>query len=517
MISDIDREFLESSGFALAPTPRQRMFIQRLYLYHALGRPSDKLVLSYSASDNKGDPLRPSYLVSRISELFPKLTAVRAGRTDDELPGMGELALMLSEYASGVMSEDKKRVFYTDYALMKQKDKKTVKELTDAAFYRYIPKVLSKEAIQNVYGEMISGSVSRMESFAACAYAHFLSYGLRLKERESSELLSPDMGSIYHEVLERFGKELDDRKMQWADISVKDVDGILPEILEDVAAEYDTQKLYQDARSAYIYKRMGRILRRSIMTVAYQLAKGAFKPVAYERGFERMIKTENGEKALLRGKIDRLDEYRSEDKRYIKVTDYKSSARSLKYDKVLSGEQLQLPLYLYEAVKNAGEDAVPAALFYYILKEPLIEASSLKDGDPDAKIRKELKPKGLISSDMNVINALDGDFSGWSDVMPVYLTKDGKLSGNTRCALSPEDMKALTEYSYFKLKDLTREMLKGRIDISPSDEESCRYCDHKDECMFDMGLSGCAYKGVKHKEEEALELIKEAVKDKDLS
>ncbi len=516
MISDIDREFLESSGFVLAPTPRQRMFIQRLYLYHALGRPSDKLVLSYSAADNKGDPLRPSYLVSRIKEIFPKLTAVRAGRADDELPAMGELALMLSEYASGAMSEEKKRVFFTDYALMKERDGKRVRELTEAAFFRYIPKVLSKASVRNLYGDMISGSVSRMESFAACAYTHFLSYGLRLKERESNELLSPDMGNIYHEVLERFGKALDDRKMQWADISIKDVDEILPKILEDVAAEYDTQKLYQDAQSAYIYKRMGRILRRSIMTVAYQLSKGSFKPVAYERRFERMIKTGNGETAVLKGKIDRLDEYRAEDKIYIKVTDYKSSARSLKYDKVLSGEQLQLPLYLYEAVKNAGEGAVPAALFYYILKEPLIEADSIKDGDPDDKIRKELKPKGLISSDMNVINALDGDFSGWSDVMPVYLTKEGKLSGSSRCALPPEDMKALTDYSYYKLKDLTKEMLKGRIDISPSDEESCRYCDHKDECMFDTGLQGCTYKGRKHSEEEALELIKEAVKDKDL-
>ena len=512
MISDIDREFLGESGFVLAPTPRQRMFIQRLYLYHALGRPSHKLILSYSSADRKGDSQRVSYLMGRIRELFPTLKIQRAGRQEDELPAVGEMALMLSEYASGIMSEDKKPGFYTEYAILKERDSEVMAKLTETAFYRYIPKVLAKGAVSDLYGAVISGSVSRMESFAACAYAHFLSYGLKLKDRESNELESPDMGSIYHDVLERFGKLLDEKGMEWGAVKSDFIDENLPGIMSAVAAEYGTEKLYQDCVSAYVYKRMGRILKRSIRTVAYQLSKGSFKPVKYEYRFERNTQPEPGVDMRLSGKIDRLDEYRQGDKCYIKITDYKSGKRRLMPEKVWSGEQLQLPVYLYEAVRKTGEGAVPAALFYYTLTDPWVKCKDNKYSDPELKLPGLLKPQGLISSDMNVIHALDGGFSGWSEVIPVFLTKDNEISyKQTNSVLSPEDMKALMEYAELKLLGLGREMLKGRIEVKPVNADSCKYCSHRDECMFDINLPGCAYSGEEISRDEAMERIRKAV------
>ena len=512
MISDIDREFLAESGFALAPTPRQKMFIQRLYLYHTLGRPSQMLVLSYSASDRKGDPIRPSYLISEIKELFPDLKIVRAGRKRDEMPSGTEMAMMLSDYAAGTMQDSDKTSFYTDYSIMREKEAEKCDRLTRAAFYRYIPESLNKAVISDLYGETIRGSVSRMESFAACAYAHFLSYGLKLKEREESELGSLDMGSIYHDVLERFGKALEDDKKTWAEVSAEDIDARLPGIMESVAAEYGTEKFYQDAPSAYMLKRMLRILRRSILTVGRQLAKGKFKPVKYEYGFERDIKPGDGIHMHLTGKIDRIDEYVSEGKKYIKITDYKSGSRVLKPEGVYSGEQLQLPVYLYEALRAAGEGAEPAALFYYILSDPMIKLDAKGKEELDKKIIRALKPRGLISSDMKVIRALDENVSGWSDVIPVQVSSKGELTANSKAAMSPDDIRALTEYSELKLISLGQEMLKGVYDMKPLDTDRCKYCDHKDECMFDQTLPGCVSGAAVTDSEEAMELIRTAVK-----
>ncbi len=509
MISDIDREFLEGSGFVLAPTPRQKMFIQRLYLYHALGRASQQLVLSYSVSDNKGDPIRPSYLVARICELFEDLKKERAGRSDDELPGSGEFAVMLADYASGTMPEEKKREFYTDYAILKERNADTVRRLTDAAFYRYIPATLEKTAAKGLYGDMISGSVSRMESFAACAYAHFLNYGLKLRKRESNEIEALDMGEIYHSVLDRFGKELENRGLEWGGIKADAVDEILPVLLEETAAEFGLEKLYQNAGSAYMFRRMSRILRRSIMTVAYQLGKGAFKPAVYEHKFRKKTVLDDGTGMILSGKIDRLDKYTDDGKTYIKITDYKSGNRTLKPEKICSGEQLQLPVYLYEAVQESGEDAVPAALFYYILKDPVISLEDKDAGELDKYILKELKPKGLISGDIKVINALDGNIRGWSDVVSVALNKDGGISGQTRCTIPPEDMKALTGYAYKKLLSLGKEIASGRIAKGPVDAESCKYCDHRDECMFDTSIPGCVVNEQKMSAAEAMEHMRQ--------
>ena len=43
---------------------------------------------------------------------------------------------------------------------------------------------LSQAAVRAVYGGQLTGGVTMLEKYAACAYAHFLSYGLHLKERK---------------------------------------------------------------------------------------------------------------------------------------------------------------------------------------------------------------------------------------------------------------------------------------------------------------------------------------------
>lgn len=48
IISDMDREFLIESGTEMAPSPRQQMYIQRLYLYLNMTKPSERLYLSYA-------------------------------------------------------------------------------------------------------------------------------------------------------------------------------------------------------------------------------------------------------------------------------------------------------------------------------------------------------------------------------------------------------------------------------------------------------------------------------------
>ena len=58
LISDVDRDFLESNQFELAPSPRMQMYIQRLYLYLNMTKPTEKLYLSFCAVSREGKTLR---------------------------------------------------------------------------------------------------------------------------------------------------------------------------------------------------------------------------------------------------------------------------------------------------------------------------------------------------------------------------------------------------------------------------------------------------------------------------
>ena len=56
--------------------------------------------------------------------------------------------------------------------------------LVKAAFYSYEERGIGRAAARALYGKILQGSVTRLEQYASCAYAHFLRYGLELMERE---------------------------------------------------------------------------------------------------------------------------------------------------------------------------------------------------------------------------------------------------------------------------------------------------------------------------------------------
>lgn len=57
----------------MAPSPRQQMYIQRLYLYLNMTKPSERLYLSYAKVNSDGKGIRPSYLIDTVRKLFPQL------------------------------------------------------------------------------------------------------------------------------------------------------------------------------------------------------------------------------------------------------------------------------------------------------------------------------------------------------------------------------------------------------------------------------------------------------------
>ncbi|MDE5596283.1 MAG: PD-(D/E)XK nuclease family protein, partial [Lachnospiraceae bacterium] len=202
IISDIDREFLQESGWELAPTPRQQMYIQRLYLYMNMTKPSKRLYLSYARIGSDGKSRRPAYLIETVQRLFPKLAieypeqyCVEEQLTNAE-DGIGFFTDLLREYAAGRLEREKESELFTFYHTYHQNPtwKNQVDELIDTAFYHYQHSPLSKQVTMALYGSILQNSVSRLEKYAACAYAHFLQYGLSLKERGEYSFENVDMG-----------------------------------------------------------------------------------------------------------------------------------------------------------------------------------------------------------------------------------------------------------------------------------------------------------------------------------
>lgn len=515
IISDIDREFLKDSDIELAPTPRQQMFTQRLYLYMNMTKPSERLYLSYARISSDGKTLRPSYLIDTVKALFPcayqgnlmegkESVTERIMGKKDALPYVAEELRERAQGRAGGMTDEEFfslcRIYWEDSAFRGQMEK-----LLQAAYEHYEHKPLGVMIARMVYGTVLENSVSRLERYAACAYAHFLQYGLNLKEREVFQLENADLGNIYHEVLEVFSHRLREHGYTWLDFPKEEGEQLLWEALENCAMQYGETILYSSARYQYMIKRLYRILKRTIWALKEQLKSGKFLPEAFEMSFSRVenldavnITLSEEEKMKLRGRIDRLDTCEDEDHIYVKVIDYKSGNKKFDLAAVYYGLQLQLIVYMNVAAEmmkksHPDKEVVPAALLYYHVNDPMIKSEEeLSPEQVNDQLLKELRMNGLVNDSEEVIGLLDGSFATKSSIIPVERKSDGSLSARSS-VVNRQDYEVISNYVNQKMHQFGTEILQGNIEVNPCEQgntESCTYCTFREICAFDGKIPG---------------------------
>lgn len=531
IISDIDREFLSQSGLELAPSPRQQMYIQRLYLYLNMTKPSHRLYLSYSKINSAGKSIRPAYLIDTVKRMFPKLEVAhpqnRSVLEQIVTPGEGVryLAGQLREYAEGTLGEEAQQEFFTIYqAYGEEAVCEKRKLLTDAAFKRYQANGLSKAVARALYGWKLENSVTRLETYAACAYHHFLQYGLSLKEREEFGFETVDMGNVYHAVLECFAGKIAEKGYTWFDFPGKFAGEVVKEALEAYAATYGDTVLYSSARNEYAITRMGRILTRTVLTLQNHLKKGTFKPDHYELSFKFAdnldsvnVALSEQEKMHLQGRIDRIDVAEDEERIYVKVIDYKSGNRQFDLAALYYGLQLQLVVYMnaameMEAKKHPEKEVVPAALLYYHIDDPTVETPvELSEEELNEEILGKLRMNGVVNAQPDIVERLDRYMQDKSDVIPVEKKKDGSFSARSS-VMTGEELKLISDYVNDKVKNIGREILDGSIDVNPYEKgtnEACTYCAYKKVCGFDRSIPGYEKRILENLgKEDAMEKIK---------
>lgn len=524
IISDMDREFLIESGTEMAPSPRQQMYIQRLYLYLNMTKPSEQLYLSYAKVNSEGKGIRPSYLIDTVRKLFPAMSVEypqnrsRLEQIEGRQEGARYLAEELREYVEGTLPEEERQDFYLMYRAY-EADAVGRDLLTRAAFRRYRESGLSRIVARALYGQQLENSVSRLETYAACACRHFLQYGLSLQEREEFGFEASDMGTVYHAVLENFAGKLAESNLTWWDFTEDFAAKAVKESVEAYAATYGETVLYSSARNEYAITRMSRILTRTVLTLQKHLKQGSFQPDDYELSFRFAedldsihVDLSEDEKMHLQGRIDRIDVSEDAEHVYVKVIDYKSGNRKFDLAALYYGLQLQLVVYMNAAMemesrKHPDKEIVPAALLYYHIDDPTIETPvELTDEQINEQILAKLRMNGVVNSDPEVVERLDRYMQDKSVVIPVEKKKDGSFSARSG-VLSWEEMQLISSYVDAKIRSIGREILDGKIAANPyekGNEEACTYCAYKKVCGFDGSIPGYEKRQLEDLDKQAL-------------
>jgi len=498
IFSDKDRKELSGDTFELAPDPVTRMSHGQFYLYMNLTKPSEKLVLTYAAVGEDGKTIRSSYLIGKLRALFPSLAIQTEYDSDAEAMlqnDRGRRAFLngLRQFAAGDAQESFASLYrFHANTLIKEELDRLIRQ----AIMLAEKEQLTPEVAGRLYGNQIVGSVTRMEQYARCAFAHFLKYGLCLEERQEYRLQSPDIGNLYHDGLKRFGNEMLAMGKRWQDISVSEREALAERVAKEAVEAYATDIFVSSAKNRYLTRQMERVLKKTLDILTKQLAGSEFSPAAFERSFFHTDRN-----LSLHGVIDRVDVCETENGKLVKIVDYKSGTRDFSMEELYYGLSMQLAVYMTAVLREKeNKDASPAAMFFYHVDDPIVE----KSGNPEEAVLKKQRVKGLINSKPDIVRKLDNAFadaagglaaSVKSVKIPVETDKEGKL--NKRSKVAEEAMfTAISNYVYDKLKTETEEILSGTVEISPykcKKKTGCDYCSYANVCGFDK-KSGSTYR-----------------------
>ncbi len=487
ILSQMEREFLEEQQASLAPTAKEQVYLQKFYLYYVLTKASERLVLSYASTDFHGAALRPSYLKEVFEKLFPKLQTTQDEQDRPE---------RLETTAQGL-----------DYLTRKLPEQQETEELQQLiAWYEQSPEfqehfeilwkqllkgdaetMLGAAAAKALYGEKPVYSVTRLERYAACAYAHFLQYGLRLKEREIYEFAAVDMGNLLHRAVELFVGKVKKGSYDWFSLTEQDREQLTKECVDQVITDYRNTLLFDSARNEYMIARLHRLVKRAVWALTEQLKKGLFTPEQMEVPFYL-----NDGELFLQGRIDRIDTYEKEDTVYVRVMDYKSGSAYFDLTALYNGLQMQLAVYLNAALelekkKHASSEVIPAGLFYFPMKDPIIQAEKeLSDAQLESALFQELSLDGLCNSDPEILRYMDQEGGTQSKMLPISYNKDGSVSKASK-AVSTEQFEQLEHFVRNKTKQLGQEIMEGKISVNPygtPQKTACDYCAYNGICGF---------------------------------
>ena len=504
-LNDKDRDVLANVGIELAKNSIDSLYEEQFNIYRTLTTPEEMLFLSYSSSDKEGKSIRPSILIKKIKRAFPCLieesdVVDKIYVKTNEKATFEEVLQIYKEYLEGKdIPEEWKNLLRYFY----RKDRKRFKRAISGIYYSNVAQDISKENIEKLYGNVLRTSVSRLESYRRCPFSFHMTYGLKLKEKEELKIEAIDTGSFMHEVIDLFFKELDESGRSVKEIQDEEIQKIVNRIVEMLLGTSRYYIFSSSAKFRLLTRRLKKVVYQSICYIVYSLKYSDFKLLGHEIEFSNTgkfktinLEIEDGKKVEIIGKIDRLDTAKLGENQYVRIVDYKSSYKDLDLNQVEAGLQIQLITYL-DAICEQTDFEASGVLYMGLIDNVVKNAKNMSEEEIETKIRNNFKMKGLILADISVVKLMDNKLqTGASDIIPVYISKDGTISEKKSSVISKENFNGLQKQVKETIKEISKEILKGKVDIKPynyNKKTGCDYCKYKTICMFNTNIKGNEY------------------------
>lgn len=522
-LNDSDRDILKQDGIELAKGTIDKLYEDSFNIYKAFTTAEEKLYLLYSSSDMQGKALRPSMLINKIKKIYPMIQ-----EQSDVIEKKSEILNKKTTYEELIANLSKlkeqdsiEKIWYYVYDYYKKDAEwnEKLQQSLNGLSYTNIPEKIEQNNIDRLYGNTLVTSISKLERYRSCPFSYYLQYGLKIRPQEELKIQTLNTGTFIHEVIDEFFETVKSQGIELEEITEEQLSEIINKIIDTKLSQNKNYIFTSTAKYRALVIRLKKIIKKALKYIIGTIVQSRFEVLGTEVEFGEKGKykpirltLEDGKRIEIIGKIDRIDTAKGEDGKYLRIIDYKSSAKNIDLNEVYAGLQIQLLTYLDASCKE--EDLMPAGVLYFSMLEQMIKSNKrMEQEEIEEKIRANFKMKGLILADVKVVKLHDKNLqNGSSALVPAYIGKDGEISEKKTSGVTAEQFKDLQKYMYTVIKQISKEILGGNIDLKPyyKDKKTpCKYCDYKSICSFNMGGCENSYNYIdKKSKEEILHKIK---------
>lgn len=540
IFSEIERDIIMAVGISMATSSKQLAFHEQLLIYSGLTKPSEGLYLSYFNGSLEGKPYYPSSVIHKIKHMDSNLQTII---DDNEFDIKKHTKKTAFSYLGKALDSDEIDPLWLNIYNFYMKEEYWANKINivKSAIFKNPPQTILSQDIMNIlYGKKIYSSVSRLERFNSCPFSYFVEFNLNVKPRKIYKLEAPDLGNLFHEVLEKFfiifEEEIlsklpkDEQKNAWnllekspteltKSSNTKTVQEYIDDIIDAISKDLGAGILTDTASHTYLINRLKRICLTACWTCILHIQAGDFRPIKYELSFgignendlpPIKIDLSDDEKLILNGKIDRIDLFTKGEDSFVKIMDYKSGSIKFDLQKIYHGLQLQLFVYMgayLNSSKGKNINLKPAGAFYFKIADPKVVIEQEDDIENiQNHLFKELKMKGLVLDDETSVVALDNIFkeelSGKSsDIIPAKYKKEAKTKDKNdnqpqydarqSSMANEEQFNDLINYVNTKTQEIGTKIKQGIIEPNPykqGDFTPCVYCRYKSICSYEYNI-----------------------------
>lgn len=500
LFSDAERRVLIQSDLPLGDPLEQKTIEERYLAYSVCCLPSEKLYVSYPASID-GEEKAPSEIVNAVAELFPSDCFL----DEPELAFLANSKAAAFTKAAAAFSQNTPAAAALLSISREMPEYKGRMEALARAASK-APVKISEKAAEGFFGDALSLSASRIESFFRCPFQYFCRYGLKARERMPAEINAMQYGTIMHDIFEKvFSRDLEEVK-NWTETE-------LLRRIELYIAAYAEERLGGmdglDGRERYRLRRLAMSAVILVRHVCEELAQSKFQPAALEMNIGTeiaplKIRSAEGHMVSVSGIIDRVDVLPDAHEGYARVVDYKTGQKDFHLADVVYGLNMQMLVYL-AALVSSGRYR-PAGILYTPLAAVSVTVDPSAESDEIKKEQdKSLRMNGMVLSDPEIIRAMEDAAKG--KFIPASIGAKGDVRGS---AVNAQDMDMLLQYCQRLIATMADRLCRGEIGAAPMTKRGspCAYCAYAYVC----GQAQEDEKPEAMDDETALQIIREELK-----